>query len=912
MRHIICALLLAVSASAATVPPGTTIPGSLVLSGVITPAGITTNANNYAPSGLATCSRVNISSAVPCNLTGLTGMSDGRELSLCNVGSFTITLTANSVNSSAGNRFLFSANFALIPNALVLLRGDGTANGWRMVTGAAGTGGTVTSVTASTPLSASAGNAPNITLGTVPIISGGTGQTTQHAAMNALAGGVTGGQYLRGNAINVVLSTIQTGDVPTLNQDTTGTAALASQVSVANDLGNVTAYPMWVVGTGSDSVYVSTSKLTFHPSTGILTAIGYVGPLTGNVTGNVSGSSGSCTGNSATATTAGACTGNSATVTNGVYTAGNQTIAGTKTFSSKITGNITGGCDGNAATATTAAACSGNAVNVTGIVAAAHGGTGINNAGTITNATATTITGGGTLALGGFTLTAPATGSAALLGTANTFTVAQTFKAGPWYDVTAYGATGNGTTDDAVAITAAITACPTGGCVYFPTGTYRVATGISVMKALTLCGNNAGGSIIAGTGISILTVITAGSGATIRDIQILDATGNASTIGVDLQLCTEVRLSNLIISGKSTNVRGIGLNFFGACICHVDNCVVRYWGSGAYMVVGTGPINSNINTFCACHFSSNTTGIYINGADCQSFTGCTFGTNGIGVNSLWGSWSATGCWFENTTTDAQTIGSYAGSGNHFQNASAGHNIIVPSGSYRQVSIGDYFAAGGITHNGTGSFMVLQPGQNTAPAIAGTGIAYIYIDNVKQRTWDGGTTAEWRASAKPTARPDTVALQTGDHYYDTSLYRWYTYNGTVWLSDQVFDFVWAGPSTVFTAQYASYAYAGLEQHATSIYVLDVCFCTRQTGAGTVNDYYAVMLGFVPVGGGATNIAVSDTKTNSANIETKAVVAVNAVKDLSAAACMLLYCGNRQGSAGSLDVLVATMRYRLVRP
>ncbi|MGY8867955.1 MAG: beta strand repeat-containing protein, partial [Methylophagaceae bacterium] len=53
------------------------------------------------------------------------------------------------------------------------------------------------------------------------------------------------------------------------------------------------------------------------------------GALVGNVTGNVSGSSGSTTGNAAT-------------VTNGVYTIGNQTIAGTKTFSSTIAGSISG------------------------------------------------------------------------------------------------------------------------------------------------------------------------------------------------------------------------------------------------------------------------------------------------------------------------------------------------------------------------------------------------------------------------------------------------------------------------------------------------------------------------------------------------------------------------------------------
>jgi hypothetical protein len=58
-------------------------------------------------------------------------------------------------------------------------------------------------------------------------------------------------------------------------------------------------------------------------------------------------------------------------------------------------------------------------------LASTLGGTGVNNAGTLTNASNTTITGGGTVALGGFTLTVPATGTAALLATANVFTAVQ-------------------------------------------------------------------------------------------------------------------------------------------------------------------------------------------------------------------------------------------------------------------------------------------------------------------------------------------------------------------------------------------------------------------------------------------------------------------------------------------------------
>lgn len=75
----------------------------------------------------------------------------------------------------------------------------------------------------------------------------------------------------------------------------------------------------------------------------------FTGTLKANSTiqGSINGSSASCTGNAAT-------------VTNGVYTTGNQTIGGTKTFSSKITGSISGNCDGNAGTVTNGVYTTGN------------------------------------------------------------------------------------------------------------------------------------------------------------------------------------------------------------------------------------------------------------------------------------------------------------------------------------------------------------------------------------------------------------------------------------------------------------------------------------------------------------------------------------------------------------------------
>lgn len=75
------------------------------------------------------------------------------------------------------------------------------------------------------PLTGNAsGTAANVT-GTVAIGNGGTGQTTQQLAIDALAGAVTSAQYLRGNGTHVVMSGIQAADVPTLNQNTSGTAA---------------------------------------------------------------------------------------------------------------------------------------------------------------------------------------------------------------------------------------------------------------------------------------------------------------------------------------------------------------------------------------------------------------------------------------------------------------------------------------------------------------------------------------------------------------------------------------------------------------------------------------------------------------------------------------------------------------
>ena len=87
--------------------------------------------------------------------------------------------------------------------------------------------------------------------------------------------------------------------------DITGNAAT---VTVADTTDTTCSVALFESATGSLAAKTD-SGATYNAGTGVLTATGFAGPLTGAVTGNASGSSGSCTGNSATATTAAGLTG---------------------------------------------------------------------------------------------------------------------------------------------------------------------------------------------------------------------------------------------------------------------------------------------------------------------------------------------------------------------------------------------------------------------------------------------------------------------------------------------------------------------------------------------------------------------------------------------------------------------------
>jgi len=109
---------------------------------------------------------------------------------------------------------------------------------------------TVDNLTASKPVFTDA-NKKLTSTGTLAIDQGGTGKTTQQDAINTLAGAVTAAQFLRGDGTDVKMSAIQASDVPTLNQNTTGSANSVKS--------NATTGLLQIAGPGAGSTRVMTT-----------------------------------------------------------------------------------------------------------------------------------------------------------------------------------------------------------------------------------------------------------------------------------------------------------------------------------------------------------------------------------------------------------------------------------------------------------------------------------------------------------------------------------------------------------------------------------------------------------------------------------------------------------------------------
>jgi hypothetical protein len=309
--------------------------------------------------GLTSVTSTSFTGALTGNATTATTLATPRAINSVNFdGSVAITVPVNSTDdiasvatvyplwtTAAGNNAakLSTTKLSFIPSTGILT-----------ATGFVGSGAGLTGV----PNGALANS--SLTIGSTNIALGGTSTTlagltsvTSTTFIGALTGNATTATTLATpRAINSV------------NFD--GSAAITVPVNSTDDLATaVSVYPLWTTAAGNNAAKLSTTKLSFIPSTGILTATGFVGSgagLTGVPNGALANSS----------LTIGS--------TNIALGATSTVLAGlTSVTSTTFIGALTG----NASTATalaTARSIYGNnfdgTANLAQIIASTYGGTG--------------------------------------------------------------------------------------------------------------------------------------------------------------------------------------------------------------------------------------------------------------------------------------------------------------------------------------------------------------------------------------------------------------------------------------------------------------------------------------------------------------------------------------------------------
>ncbi len=289
--------------------------------------------------------------------------------------------------------------------------------------------------------------------------------------------------------------------------------------------------------------------------------------------------------------------------------------------------------------------------NTTGTAAQATAALGLKTATTtVSVSSATAPTSGQVLtATGGSAATWQTSSGGVSPSSPNTWSAAQTFNAGELldkgeivFDVKAYGAKGDGTTDDTAAIQATVDACHTagGGVVWFPSGTYKLSTNpiklytgttptITAYSNIMLAGagsDGTTGTIIeqTTTGVDVIKALNDGAnnaqsvGITVRNLCVAWGTGTLTNSGNGIYFaqqsasgpafyqCTivNVRANNFQGSGK------YGFNFESLIVstltdCHAFSCYGGYFLNGA---VGSeyGSVSTSIS-FINCYANAPTT-----------------------------------------------------------------------------------------------------------------------------------------------------------------------------------------------------------------------------------------------------------------------------------------------------------------
>ena len=198
----------------------------------------------------------------------------------------------------------------------------------------------------------------------------------------------------------------------------------------------------------------------------------------------------------------------------------------------------------------------------------------------------------------------------------------------------AFGAAGDGSTDDTAAIQAAINAANSagGGCVYYPAGTYKLTSALTIHSGITFLGDGRQVSIIRQTSTSANGI--SGNDASYLHFQDLQIQGPGRGTGIGVNL------------GWTSNNNVYGANFtrvyvrqFGGDGIRTENQIVSVYnqvvsesnGGCGFKIIGKSGVAGTSLTFNSCYANANTgtAGYLIDTMAYLSFNACAADTNSI-------------------------------------------------------------------------------------------------------------------------------------------------------------------------------------------------------------------------------------------------------------------------------------------
>lgn len=252
------------------------------------------------------------------------------------------------------------------------------------------------------------------------------------------------------------------------------------------------------------------------------------------------------------------------------------------------------------------------------------------------------------------------------------------------FNVKLFGALGDGSTDDTSAVQAAITAANAagGGKVYFPRGTYIIASALTGYGSIHYCGDGVGATILrtSGTATYSLFTFTTRNNVTVSDMTLQGTGTSAAATCRALYFvtdCTNVRVRDLEITGTAAGTGfnvGLSIDADRVWVDRVQISNVQASSATAGVdLTGSNEVHLN-EVYVVCNAGSSSTSYGINlgtrvrATNCHveapSSIGFICGTESSYVGcSVQGAGSSYG-FYGNGITDCRVVGCWASGGRY--------------------------------------------------------------------------------------------------------------------------------------------------------------------------------------------------------------------------------------------------------